>query len=398
MKPYPAQAEVVRKIFGDFAAGVSIKAIVADLNARGVPGRKGLWKRWSPSTVSRVLKNQKYSGRWIWNRTETRRDPLTGRKRRVPKPENEWDVRQDEDLRLVSEDCWQRVTKRWQEVGRVWPVRRGPKGAAGRQRSYVETNPPHLLAGLLRCGSCGKSMAQVSGKSGGHYGCLGASKAACENKLLVRRSVAEKCVLAAIREHISDSASIRYVLDRVEVEVKRLHADVPETLKLTRGKLDVERRRVANFIEFIADGKGTRALGQALEEAEREVDRLRIEVGALEATVEAVFQAPPIEWIADRLRPFAEVLNRNTSRSALVLRRVLGPIRLRPLRPEVGKPYYQADTSLEVLDLLDQADLGSRFELVATLEAGGIEPPSEGTRPKATTRLAHDLISPLWPP
>lgn len=355
MRPYPPEAEVVQKLFRDFAAGVSIKAIVADLNARGVPGRKGLRKRWSPSTVSRILKNEKYTGRWIWNRTETRRDPLTGRKRRVPKPESEWDIRQDEDLRLVSEDLWEHVTKRWQEVDRVWPVRRGQK-AGGRQRSYVESNPPHLLSGLLRCGCCGKSMAQVSGKSGGYYGCLGASKAACENKLLVRRTIAEKCVLAAVRERISDAASIRYVLERVEVEVRRLHADVPETLKLTRGKLGVEERRVANFIEFIADGKGTRALGQALEEAEREVERLRIEVGALEATAEAVFEAPPLEWIAERLRPLSEVLSRNTARSALVLRRVLGPVRLRPLRPEVGKPYYQAETSLEVLDLLDQAE------------------------------------------
>ena len=81
--------------------------------------------------MSRILKNEKYIGRWIWNRTETRRDPLTGRKRRVPKPESEWDIREDEDLRLVSEDLWQQVTKRWQEVDRVWPVRRRKKGAAG---------------------------------------------------------------------------------------------------------------------------------------------------------------------------------------------------------------------------------------------------------------------------
>lgn len=140
------------------------------------------------------------------------------------------------------------------------------------------------------------------------------------------------------------------------MEVSRLHTDVPETLKLNRGKLGVEERRVANFIEFIADGKGTRALGQALEEAEREVERLRVEMGALEATAEAVFAAPPIEWIAERLRPIGELLKRQTSRSALVLRRVLGPVRLRPVRPEVGKTYCQAETALEVLDLLEQAE------------------------------------------
>lgn len=77
---------------------------------------------------------------------------------------------------------------------------------------------------------------------------------------------------------------------------------------------------------------------------------------ALEATAESVFEAPPIEWIAERLKPLAEILNRKTARSARVLRRVLGPVRLRPLRPEVGKPYDQADTAIAVLDLLDQAE------------------------------------------
>ena len=47
------------------------------------------------------------------------------------------------------------------------------------------------------------------------------------------------------------------------------------------------------------------------------------------------------------------VLETEPTRSALVLRRVLGPTRLVPLAPEVGKPYYQAETALQVLDLIE---------------------------------------------
>src|SRR5262249_55665394 len=152
-------------------------------------------------------------------------------------------------------------------------------------------NAPHLLSGILRCGTCGKAMGQVSGKGGGYYGCLSASKAACSNKLLVRRRLVEKRVLEAIRERISDATSIHYVLTRVEVEVRRLHADLPQSIKITRSRLDAEERRVANFIEFIGDGKGTRALGQALSEAERRVEELRAELSVLESTAGAVFEA-----------------------------------------------------------------------------------------------------------
>jgi hypothetical protein len=53
------------------------------------------------------------------------------------------------------------------------------------------------------CGACGASIAQVSGKAGGYYGCLGATKGACHNKVLVRRKFAENIIVGAVREQLS---------------------------------------------------------------------------------------------------------------------------------------------------------------------------------------------------
>lgn len=209
---------------------------------------------WTPSTISRILKNEKYVGRWTWNRTETRPDPRTGRKRRIPKPESEWHVVEDEDLRIVPADVWDRVAARWKEIDRTWPTRRGLKGFEGQQRSHVSTHPPHLLSGSLRCGG---SIGQVSGKSGGYYGCLGALRSACANKLLVRRRLVERILLATLREQVCNREAIAYVMRRVEIEVRRLHGHLPETIRDNRSALAAEERRVANFIRFIGDGMGT---------------------------------------------------------------------------------------------------------------------------------------------
>ncbi len=54
-----------------------------------------------------------------------------------------------------------------------------------------------------------------------------------------------------------------------------------------------------------------------------------------------------------------EVLERETARSALLLRRILGPIRLTPVTPQVGRPYYQAETALQVLELIQDPEGGS---------------------------------------
>ena len=69
----PAEAEVVRRIFREYAAGRSAKAIAQALNRDGVAGPRG--GAWGPSTVAGnaargngILNNDLYLGRRVWNR------------------------------------------------------------------------------------------------------------------------------------------------------------------------------------------------------------------------------------------------------------------------------------------------------------------------------------------
>ena len=65
------------------------------------------------------------------------------------------------------------------------------------------------------CVACEAAVVKVSGKSGGYYGCVGAAKGSCTNRLLVRRSLVERVVLAAVRDLVLAPENI----------VLRLHAD-----------------------------------------------------------------------------------------------------------------------------------------------------------------------------
>ncbi len=58
---------------------------------------------------------------WVWNKTEQRRDPRTGRRRCFPKPASEWVIQEDESLRMVPQDLWEQVRTRRKEVRRSWP-------------------------------------------------------------------------------------------------------------------------------------------------------------------------------------------------------------------------------------------------------------------------------------
>ena len=165
-----------------------------------------------------------------------------------------------------------------------------------------------------------------------------AAKGACDNKMVVRRRLAEKIILAAVRDRLNRTEHIGYLLERVEEEGVRLYAQIPETVRVKETELGAEERRLANFVDFIGEGRGSQALAKALVETERRVEVLREELDGLRRSREKVFQAPPVEWIEERLAGMQKVLERRPERSALLLRSLLGGIQLEPTCGEIGRP------------------------------------------------------------
>jgi len=102
-------------------------------------------------------------------------------------------------------------------------------------------------------------------------------------------------------------------------------------------------------------------LGEALRSTEPKAAALRRDLQAYEASAQAMFKAPPVEWIAHRLMALRSVLEAEPARSGLELRRVLGLTRLVPIAPQVEKSYYQAETALQVLDLVKAPEDGSTW-------------------------------------
>jgi hypothetical protein len=152
-------------------------------------------------------------------------------------------------------------------------------------------------------------------------------------------------------------AYIEYVLRRVEVEIAKLYTHVPESIHLKEVELTAEERRLANFVDFIGEGRGSRTLAQALLESERKVEALKEELNSSRRSRGKVFQIPPLEWIQERLTKLKEILERNSDRSGLLLRKLLGPLRLEPTcAGDDDRPFYRATTSAQHLGASGSAD------------------------------------------
>ena len=93
------------------------------------------------------------------------------------------------------------------------------------------------------------------------------------------------------------------------------------------------------------------------------MEALKEELESLHRYRGKVFQVPPLEWIQERLTKLKDILERNSDRSGLLLRKFLGPLRLEPTcAADNERPFYKTTTSLNTLALVDPLMEGEERE------------------------------------
>lgn len=296
------QAEVVRMIFDWYAAGWSHRAIAAELNRRGVPALRG--RPWCQTAIygdltkgTGLLNNELYVGRRVWNRSRWQRDPDTGRRHRLLRPEGEWIVRDEPELRIVDQSTWDRVKAR-QRHQRNDTV-------AGRQRCHHQAGPgrgPKFpFSGLLKCGRWGANYIMVDGYQ---YGCASnrnRGDAACANHLRVPRKRIETRLLDAIVHGLFEADEVARFQDALRQRLASSTELGAERQALT-SELRRIRRDTANLVQAIKDGIKAEMIRAELERCERR----RIET---ERRLAALDRAGSIgATIPDRLDGYAAAL------------------------------------------------------------------------------------------
>jgi site-specific DNA recombinase len=130
---------VIRRIFRDFATGISPRAIAKTLNDEGVTGPEG--KLWNDTTIrghvkrgTGIINNELYIGRLVWNRQRYLKDPSTGRRVSRLNPESAWIVTEVPELRILDGALWQAAKTRQSEIAEKYVSHRG-RARTPRQQS-----------------------------------------------------------------------------------------------------------------------------------------------------------------------------------------------------------------------------------------------------------------------
>jgi site-specific DNA recombinase len=340
------QAEVVRRIFRDYADGLSAATICAALNREGIPSPGASWSRterravgWvvsciagDPKRGTGILNNEQYVGRTIWNRSRWVRSRQDSSKRRcLPNPRSKWIINIDERLRIVSDDLWNRVKRRQADgIARVGD--RIAAGIAVSKAALTGPRPKHLLSGVLRCGACGSNFVSTGRDS---YACSSfVHGRACDNTARVKRSVIEPLLLDGLRSMLLAPGVIEEARRRAVVAVQK--ANRPDATASRR--LSALRGEIANLTDAIASGalRASRSIGERLAAAEAELARL--EVRQTDTSSETVAKLTP--RLADHLRQAAEDMpallrGANPDRGRAVISSLVGDITVRSTEDEV---------------------------------------------------------------
>ncbi|MHB2170109.1 recombinase family protein [Alsobacter sp. R-9] len=277
------EASVVQRIFSEFAAGASPRAIATQLNREGVTGPEG--RPWQDTTIrghggrgTGILRNELYVGRLVWNRMRFIKDPATGKRVSRPNPPSEWVVEDVPELRIIDDALWKSVSSRLSDIA-ASPTAQAIKAG----RFWEKRRPKHVLTGLAVCGCCGHPLAAV-GKD--YLRCSRAHRnGLCTNTTGVKRGVLEEIVISALQHNLMAP-------DLVAEFIAAFHAEV----NASRGEAEAERRRVEKRkaeIERQLDGLIT-AIAEGLRSPglQQRLDALETERRQIEATLAAPAPSP----------------------------------------------------------------------------------------------------------
>lgn len=148
----PNEAEIVKTIFDDYLSGMGTNTIMKKLNNAGISTKNGA--AWGESTLLKVLRNEKYSGDMLLQKT-FRLDHLS-KKKQINRGELPMYQVINSHEAIIDKEIFTKVQC---EIER----------RAAKYRSNSKTNKTYLFTGLINCGQCGKYYRRKQANAGTKY-------------------------------------------------------------------------------------------------------------------------------------------------------------------------------------------------------------------------------------
>jgi site-specific DNA recombinase len=380
----PEHAKVVVQIYDLFAKGWSPRAIAKKLNEQGIPSPRG--GKWLQSAIygdkiegTGILNNALYSGRVVWNRRQWLKNPDTGRRTYIKRPESEWIITDMPELRIVDVELWDKVkarqTRLQTEMGDR--IKQGLRASSAKGCSSGR-GFKYLFSGLLKCAHCGANFVMHSVTS---YGCaqnLNGGHAACPNEIRLPRRKAEKKLLDVVRQQLLTPEACVVFMGEVKKQLHARAAEMRTSINQAQRDADALQREIDNIMTAIKAGVVTPTTRAALEAAEgkkaKADTRLQTVMALDERAITRMTEAMPD--VLDRYRKTLDnigtALEAKLEHSRMLLQTLLGEITLHK-----EKHGLEAVLNLDWLETLSGSEELEKLKVLMVARVG-FEPTTFG--------------------
>jgi DNA invertase Pin-like site-specific DNA recombinase len=357
----PDEVKIVVRIFHLFAEdGLGLHRIAIRLNAEGVPspraGSKHRHGGWSHTTIRAILRNERYVGHFVWNKTQWKKVPGEKKRRCVARPVSEWRTAELPHLAIIDPVLWAKTQDRIKHVKESFGER--TKGRFVKPANRAAAGSRYLLSGLLRCGVCGGSMSVTggdkNGKDGRRYACSQhASKgpAVCANSMSIKTTVADEVIATEIRERLATPQKLEEAAEIMREELAAALKEIPDQEGEVRDALAKVDNEIGNFVRAIAGGIDASSVAEALKGAEAKRDELRDELVRVQATPKPADIVLHPNAALNMIENLTEALNLDVPAAREALRHYVGSITMRPM-VQNGNKTYVAEGMIDASDAL----------------------------------------------
>ncbi len=367
------QADIIRRIFEEYAIGLSPRAIAKRLNIEGILSPRG--GQWVASAIngsrarkSGILHNELYVGRMTYNRQTFRKDPETGK--RVPRvnPQSEWKTAEVPGLRIISDELWNRVHAVKYQKGKNMPV-------------HKTRRPKHLFSGLVHCGVCGGGYTVNGGSS------LRCSRrresGTCDNGRVVSIATLENKILGGFERQLLSEEAFTHFVKTFNEERALIRAELDKKNNRREKELAIANRRIKQIVNAVCEGMDSKAMRIELIELERRVETIELEAKTEKATPTNVIEFhPQLPTLYERkVKSLRDALSQGESARAEAigaLRAMITDITVKP-GPKKGDVVLELHGSIPAVLAFASSKEGSNHDhTVLMVAAEGFEPPTKG--------------------
>lgn len=204
---------MVRKIFDLYLQGLSLGKIKSYLESQGIKTVTGK-DAWNAKTIRDMLRNEKYKGDTMLQKTFTE-DFMTGKKRRNDGQPNKYYVK-DSHPSIVSAEVFDKVQEEMVKSLRFVRKEDGSVEASG-----SKYNGKYILGNLLVCGDCGASFRRRTERGKVVWRCatrIEKGKEACPHSSTLYEGWVQDTLGAAVCQNgVYDESIIRNAVDKIQV-------------------------------------------------------------------------------------------------------------------------------------------------------------------------------------